>query len=96
LPGIEIFHRTFLFSLHSIGGSASGATPVAFGPRQVGQYFSKLEEDSAPHAKVEITQKYPITIAVLLILGSPLLNVKPVSHTNLILVGEGIAHLRSA
>jgi hypothetical protein len=87
LPGIKIFHRTFLSSFHSIGGSASGATPVAFGPRHVGQYFSKSEEDSTPHVKVEITQKHPITIAILLILDSPLINMKPVSHTETLVGG---------
>jgi hypothetical protein len=36
-PGIATFHLTFLLSLHSSGGSASGATPVASGPRHCGQ-----------------------------------------------------------
>src|ERR1041385_3692415 len=36
-PGTATFHFTFLVSLHSSGGSASGATPLASGPRHCGQ-----------------------------------------------------------
>src|SRR5512139_637963 len=32
-PGTSTFHRTFFVSLHSIGGSALGPTPVLSGPR---------------------------------------------------------------
>ena len=37
LPGIAIFQRTLSVSLHFSGGSASGAAPVASGPRHCGQ-----------------------------------------------------------
>jgi len=56
---------------------------------------SKSEEDSIPHVKVETIQKYPITIAILFILGSPLINMKPVSYTET-LVGRGIVHVQLA
>jgi len=36
-PGIGTFQRTLLVSLQVAGGSASGATPVASGPRHCGQ-----------------------------------------------------------
>ena len=36
-PGSATFQRTFFFSLHSTGGFASGATPLARGPRHCGQ-----------------------------------------------------------
>src|SRR6188474_348945 len=39
-PGISTFHRMFLVSLHSTGGSAVFDTPVAYGPRHWAQYFS--------------------------------------------------------
>ena len=38
-PGTSTFQRILVVSLHSSGGSASGATPVAKGPRQAGQYW---------------------------------------------------------
>src|SRR5687768_7850333 len=40
-PGISIFHLMFLVSLHSRGGVACRDTPVAYGPRHCGQYFSR-------------------------------------------------------
>ena len=49
-PGVLIFHFTFLVSLHCDGGSASGATPVASGPRHCGQEFL----ESAEEAPVEL------------------------------------------
>ena len=36
-PGSSTFQRTFFVSLHSVGGSAVGDTPVANGPRHWGQ-----------------------------------------------------------
>jgi hypothetical protein len=36
-PGTSTFHFTFFFSLHSLGGSLLGATPVSSGPRHCGQ-----------------------------------------------------------
>src|SRR5688572_19715583 len=39
-PGISTFQLTFFVSLHSVGGSACGATPVARGPRHCGQLRS--------------------------------------------------------
>src|SRR5215204_3309516 len=41
-PGISIFQRMFFVSLHSSGGSAVRETPVAYGPRHCGQYFSAV------------------------------------------------------
>src|SRR5690349_7632228 len=35
-PGISTFQRTFLVSLHSTGGSLSGAQPSLLGPRHWG------------------------------------------------------------
>jgi hypothetical protein len=40
LPGTLIFHRIFSDSLHVVGGSAEGATPVCEGPRHCGQFLS--------------------------------------------------------
>jgi hypothetical protein len=37
LPGIRTFHFTFFVSLHSTGGLAPGAMPLASGPRHCGQ-----------------------------------------------------------
>jgi|SRR5678816_845626 hypothetical protein len=49
-PGIFSFHFTFSVSLHFTGGSASGATPFARGPRQRGQFA--LAESAFAAAKV--------------------------------------------
>src|SRR4029079_11253347 len=46
-PGISVFHRTFFVSLHSTGGSAVFDTPVAWGPRHWGQYFSAAVSGAA-------------------------------------------------
>jgi hypothetical protein len=43
-PGTSIFQRTFFVSLHSTGGFASGASPVASGPRHCGQYRASLAD----------------------------------------------------
>ena len=40
-PGSAIFHRTLLVSLQFMGGWASGAIPLACGPRQAGQLREK-------------------------------------------------------
>src|SRR5580704_12044180 len=42
-PGIGVFHLTLLVSLQVNGGSASGANPVASGPRHCGQLPSAAE-----------------------------------------------------
>src|SRR5580658_5521373 len=42
-PGMGVFHLTLLVSLQVTGGSASGATPVASGPRHCGQKRSAAE-----------------------------------------------------
>src|SRR5690242_3869360 len=44
LPGIRTFHFTFFVSVHSTGGFARGATPLASGPRHWGQYCSAEDE----------------------------------------------------
>src|SRR5207247_1392197 len=46
-PGISTFHRTFLDSLHSMGGSPLGAKPSAFGPRQWCQLLSRSFSNSS-------------------------------------------------
>ena len=51
-PGIFSFHFTFSVSLHFTGGSASGATPFARGPRQRGQFA--LVESALVAAKVAV------------------------------------------
>ncbi len=45
-PGIPTFHLTCSVSLQCIGGSASGATPVARGPRHWGQERLASEVES--------------------------------------------------
>ena len=50
LPGISIFQRRFCVSLHSTGGSAAGASPVARGPRHCGQPSSAAADACAPNA----------------------------------------------
>ena len=47
LPGIAIFHLTLRVSLHSTGGSAAGASPVASGPRHCGHALSSAAASSA-------------------------------------------------
>ena len=49
-PGILIFHRIFLPSENSFGGLPPGATPLAAGPRQAGQ-FSAVTVLASAHAK---------------------------------------------
>ena len=51
-PGILTFHLTFLVSLHSVGGSAWGATPLWRGPRHCGQFCSA--KDEAPWATLDM------------------------------------------
>src|SRR5438128_2400283 len=46
-PGILTFHLTLLVSLHVTGGLASGATPLASGPRHWGQFASAPEGPAA-------------------------------------------------
>jgi hypothetical protein len=43
LPGSATFHFTFDDSLHVVGGLASGATPLASGPRHCGQFSARTK-----------------------------------------------------
>src|SRR6185503_15949425 len=70
-PAIGNFHFTFLFSLHSSGGSASGATPLASGPRHCGQLRRASGEGSAALAarKASRTAKSPVEEHAIFIKG---------------------------
>ena len=56
LPGTFAFHFTFLVSLHSIGGSPVGETPLVDGPRHAGQFCSG-EDAAADNAASEVKNK---------------------------------------
>src|SRR6185295_5572865 len=55
-PGISTFHRTFLDSLHSAGGSLSGARPSLLGPRHWGHWPGRscAKEGSASSRRMAI------------------------------------------
>lgn len=50
-PGIFIFHFTFSVSLQVVGGFAPGATPLARGPRHLGQSPLDFEACSAAESE---------------------------------------------
>src|SRR5580658_3216514 len=47
-PGSFTFHLMLLVSLQVVGGLASGATPVASGPRHCGQFSFAVAADTVP------------------------------------------------
>src|SRR5688500_390205 len=66
-PGKGIFQRTFFVSLHSEGGLARGAVPLASGPRHWVQFASSLTPvHSGPPvpAKIGAARRAQLQIAV--------------------------------
>src|SRR5205807_245091 len=55
-PGMAAFHLTFFVSLHSTGGLASGATPVASGPRHCGQLDNERRASAESADKVKVAR----------------------------------------
>src|SRR5688500_11535867 len=52
-PGIAAFHLMLVFASHLVGGSAFGAEPSAFGPRQWCQFASLSLSKSAATTTAE-------------------------------------------
>src|SRR4029077_4055967 len=54
-PGRSIFHLMFLSSAHSVGGWASGATPLESGPRHWAQNLFASAESAAEACRAAST-----------------------------------------
>src|SRR6185436_20257990 len=65
-PGSFSFHFTLLSSLHEVGGSAFGATPVAVGPRHCGQFWS-AETPNIGEREIASASKATSTIRVFIL-----------------------------